>query len=158
MPLHCAGCVFGNKKNDHGPHRAVLDGVSGCGGAFAQTCEEMKPTLAFFAPNLDASEHTLMIANLAAVSGSYFDLDSAVLSVPSVYASRTLGDASSFANTSSSAGTSTPSSPAPCGARRSPRCSGSSSARCGSCAPSMCAGRYPGLPGIARASVIPSPA
>ncbi|KAJ6554986.1 hypothetical protein DFH09DRAFT_1166056 [Mycena vulgaris] len=83
--------VFGDKKNDHGPYRAVLDGgpaqlfdgVSGCGGAFAMTCEQMKPTLS----------HTLTIANVAGVNGSFFDLDSVVLSVPSVYAPRALGSA-----------------------------------------------------------------
>ncbi|KAJ7660454.1 hypothetical protein B0H17DRAFT_1095417 [Mycena rosella] len=107
--------VFGDKKNDHGPYRAVLDGgapqlfdgISGCGGAYGMTCEQMQPTLAFFASNLDARPHTLSITNIAGVNGSFFDLDSVVLSVPSVYAPRTLANGSSATNTSSAA----PSSP-----------------------------------------------
>ncbi|KAJ7480584.1 hypothetical protein FB451DRAFT_1085772 [Mycena latifolia] len=113
--------VLGDKKNDHGPYRAVLDGgaaqlfdgISGCGGAFAQTCEQMKPTLAFFASNLNASEHTLTITNIAGVNGSYFDLDSVVLSVPSVYAPRTLGNASSSSSPNASSSAGAPSGPSP---------------------------------------------
>ncbi|KAJ7119812.1 hypothetical protein C8R44DRAFT_788889 [Mycena epipterygia] len=102
--------VFGDKKNDHGPYRVVLDGgapqlfdgISGCGGAFGMTCEQMKPTLAYFASNLDSGLHNLTITNIAGVNSSFFDLDSVVLSVPSVYAPRTLSNLSSSTNTSSS--------------------------------------------------------
>ncbi|KAG6896780.1 hypothetical protein C0992_006130 [Termitomyces sp. T32_za158] len=72
--------VFGDKKNDHGLYSVVLDnktaevydGVSGCGGAFGATCEQMKPTLEFVASNLDDSLHTLTIENLAGVNKSFF--------------------------------------------------------------------------------------
>ncbi|KAJ7505880.1 hypothetical protein B0H11DRAFT_1976543 [Mycena galericulata] len=102
--------VFGDKKNDHGLYRVVLDGeetqvfdgISGCGGAFGMTCEQMKPTLAYFASNLDGGLHNLSITNIAGVNNSFFDLDSIVLSVPSVYAPRALTNASSATNTSSS--------------------------------------------------------
>ncbi|KAJ7162876.1 hypothetical protein C8R46DRAFT_330317 [Mycena filopes] len=88
--------VFGDKKNDHGLYSAILDGgapqifngISGCGGAFGMTCEQMKPTLAYFASNLDSGVHNLSITNIAGVNNSFFDLDSVVLSVPSVYAPR----------------------------------------------------------------------
>ncbi|KAJ7713000.1 hypothetical protein B0H16DRAFT_1678742 [Mycena metata] len=101
--------VLGDKKNDHGLYTVVLDGgppqlyngISGCGGAFGMTCEQMKPTLAYFASNLDSSLHNLTITNIAGVNDSYFDLDSVVLSVPSVYAPRALGDGTSSSNTSS---------------------------------------------------------
>ncbi|KAJ7786707.1 hypothetical protein B0H14DRAFT_2957842 [Mycena olivaceomarginata] len=108
--------VFGDKKNDHGIYSVVLDGgapelfdgISGCGGAFGMTCEQMKPTLAYFASNLDSGPHNLSITNIAGVNNSYFDLDSVVLSVPSSYAPRTLGDTSS-ANTSSASSSGSPS-------------------------------------------------
>ncbi|KAG6901555.1 hypothetical protein C0995_010612 [Termitomyces sp. Mi166 len=72
--------VFGDKKNDHGLYSVVLDnktaqvynGVSGCGGAFGGTCEQMKPTLEFIVSNLDGSLHTLTIENLAGVNKSFF--------------------------------------------------------------------------------------
>ncbi|KAG6808171.1 hypothetical protein H0H92_005157 [Tricholoma furcatifolium] len=72
--------VFGDKKNDHGLYSIILDnqtaeiynGISGCGGAFGMTCEQMKPTLEYFASNLDGSLHTLTIQNLAGVNQSYF--------------------------------------------------------------------------------------
>jgi len=112
--------VFGDKKNDHGLYSVVLDGsapqlfdgISGCGGAFGMTCEQMKPTLAYFASNLDSGLHNISITNIAGVNDSYFDLDSVVLSVPSVYAPRTLGGASSSpgnASSSSSGGAPSPS-------------------------------------------------
>ncbi|KAJ7618908.1 hypothetical protein DFH06DRAFT_1061764 [Mycena polygramma] len=103
--------VFGDKKNDHGLYSVVLDsgaaqvfdGISGCGGAFGTTCEQMKPTLAYFASNLDSGLHNVTITNIAGVNNSYFDLDSVVLSVPSVYAPRTLTNGSSSVNASASA-------------------------------------------------------
>ncbi|KAJ6584328.1 hypothetical protein B0H19DRAFT_1104723 [Mycena capillaripes] len=114
--------VFGDKKNDHGLYRVVLDdntpqlfdGISGCGGAFGMTCEQMKPTLAYFASNLDSGLHNLSITNIAGVNASFFDLDSVVLSVPSVYAPRALGDAGASGSGSgngnaSSSGSATPS-------------------------------------------------
>ena len=75
--------VFGDKKNDHGLYGVVLDngttqiydGISGCGGAFGMTCEQMKPTLAYFASNLDDSLHTLRIENMAGVNNSFFGND-----------------------------------------------------------------------------------
>ncbi|KAF7365659.1 hypothetical protein MVEN_00439500 [Mycena venus] len=107
--------VFGDKKNDHGLYSVVLDantpqifnGISGCGGAFGMTCEQMKPTLAYFAHNLDGGLHNLSITNMAGVNKSFFDLDSVVLSVPSVYAPRTLDNNTS----SSSSGNASASSP-----------------------------------------------
>jgi len=76
------------------------------------TCEQMKPTLAYFASNLDSGLHNISITNIAGVNNSYFDLDSVMLSVPSVYAPRTLGGASSSpgnASSSSSGGAPSPS-------------------------------------------------
>ncbi|KAJ7644705.1 hypothetical protein FB45DRAFT_824844 [Roridomyces roridus] len=106
--------MFGDKKNDHGLYTVVLDGgepqvfngISGCGGAFGMTCEQQQPTLAYFASNLDGGLHNLTLTNNAGVNQSYFDLDSVVLSVPSEYAPRTLGDAASSAggNASSASG------------------------------------------------------
>ncbi|KAJ3994494.1 hypothetical protein F5050DRAFT_469847 [Lentinula boryana] len=104
--------VFGDKKNDHGLYSVVLDngteqifdGISGCGGAFGQTCEQQQPTLAYFASNLAEGEHSLKVTNLAGVNQSYFDLDSIVLTIPSTYAPRTLTNGS---DSSGSAGNST---------------------------------------------------
>ncbi|KAJ6455463.1 hypothetical protein C8R45DRAFT_782890, partial [Mycena sanguinolenta] len=113
--------VFGDKKNDHGLYSVVLDsgapqifdGISGCGGAFGMTCEQMKPTLAYFASNLDSGLHNISITNMAGVNQSFFDLDSVVLSMPSMYAPRALGNTSSSSpNTSSS---SSPGAPSPSG-------------------------------------------
>ncbi|KAJ7049563.1 hypothetical protein C8F01DRAFT_1183187 [Mycena amicta] len=109
--------VFGDKKNDHGLYTVSLDsgapqtfdGVSGCGGAFAMTCEQQQPTLAYFASNLDGRTHTLKLTNLAGANASYFDLDSIVLSVPSVYAPRNLSTTGD--STASSSGS--PSQPGP---------------------------------------------
>jgi hypothetical protein len=72
--------VLGYNKNDHGIYSVVLDGrapelfdgISGCGGAFGMTCEQMKPTLAYFASNLDSGPHNLSITNIAGVNNSYF--------------------------------------------------------------------------------------
>ncbi|KAJ4470965.1 hypothetical protein J3R30DRAFT_3215805, partial [Lentinula aciculospora] len=104
--------VFGDKKNDHGLYSVVLDdgteqtfnGISGCGGAFGQTCEQQQPTLAYFVSNLAEGEHSLKITNIAGVNQSYFDLDSIVISVPSSYAPRTLTNSS---DTSGPSGNST---------------------------------------------------
>jgi hypothetical protein len=102
--------VFGDKKNDHGLYSVVLDngteqifdGISGCGGAFGQTCEQQQPTLAYFASNLAEGEHSLRITNIAGINQSYFDLDSIVLTIPSSYAPRTLTNASSSSSSGSS--------------------------------------------------------
>ncbi|GLB44458.1 hypothetical protein LshimejAT787_1700850 [Lyophyllum shimeji] len=99
--------VFGDKKNDHGLYRVVLDnktaevynGISGCGGAFAPTCEQQKPTLEYFASNLDSSTHTLRIENIAGANNSFFDLDSIVVTIPTVYAPRELSGPSSTSGT-----------------------------------------------------------
>jgi hypothetical protein len=72
--------VFGDKKNDHGFYNVYLDnapsvtfnGVSGCGGAFGMTCEQQQPCLKYFGSNLNDSEHTLRIENLAGVNQSFF--------------------------------------------------------------------------------------
>lgn len=72
--------VFGDKKNDHGLYSAVLDngtqqtfnGVSGCGGVFGMTCEQQQPCIKYFASNLDGTEHTLTITNMAGVNQSFF--------------------------------------------------------------------------------------
>lgn len=72
--------VFGDKKNDHGLYSVTLDnktaevynGISGCGGAFGPTCEQMKPTLEYFASNLDSSLHFLKIENIAGVNHTFF--------------------------------------------------------------------------------------
>lgn len=83
MPTQNAGSaiyVFGDKKNDHGLYNVVLDGspaeiyngISGCGGAFGMTCEQMKPTLSYFASNLDDSSHNLTIQNMAGINNSFF--------------------------------------------------------------------------------------
>ncbi|KAJ7594133.1 hypothetical protein C8J56DRAFT_1121302 [Mycena floridula] len=109
--------VLGDKKNDHGLYTAVLDdgppqtfnGISGCGGAFGMTCEQMKPTLAFFASNLDEKPHTLKITNVAGVNQSFFDLDSIILSVPSKYAPRDLSQTTGSSSTSATISGSTPS-------------------------------------------------
>ncbi|KAJ3872576.1 hypothetical protein F5051DRAFT_150965 [Lentinula edodes] len=106
--------VFGDKKNDHGLYSVVLDngteqifdGVSGCGGAFGQTCEQQQPTLAYFTSNLAEGEHSLSITNLAGVNQSYFDLDSIVLTIPSSYAPRTLTNSSDSSGSSSGNSTS----------------------------------------------------
>ncbi|KAJ7258776.1 hypothetical protein B0H12DRAFT_1201799 [Mycena haematopus] len=134
--IRSAVYVFGDKKNDHGLYRVVLDGgapqvfdgISGCGGAFGMTCEQMKPTLAYFASNLDAELHNLTITNMAGVNASFFgaayfmanDLDSVVLSVPSVYAPRALGDASSSASSSGTVPSQSPSAGANGGASLNP--------------------------------------
>ncbi|KAF8064396.1 hypothetical protein FPV67DRAFT_1504838 [Lyophyllum atratum] len=94
--------VFGDKKNDHGLYRVTLDnrtaevysGISGCGGAFGGTCEQQKPTLEYFGSNLDGGVHTLRIENVAGVNRSFFDLDSIVVTVPSVYAPRQVNGSS----------------------------------------------------------------
>lgn len=36
------------------------------------TCEQMKPTLEYFASNLDDSLHTLRIENIGGVNNSFF--------------------------------------------------------------------------------------
>lgn len=108
--------VMGDKKDDHGIYSVQLDsnsplfydGVSGCGGAFGLTCEQQVPTLKFLASNLDSSQHTLKVTNFAGVNQSYFDLDSIVVAIPSVYAPRQLSNSSSpFVN--GTTGSTTPS-------------------------------------------------
>lgn len=74
--------MFGDKKNDHGLYNVYLDngtaetfnGISGCGGAFGQTCEQQQPTLAYFASNLGSTQHSLKIENLAGVNQSFFGM------------------------------------------------------------------------------------
>ncbi|KJA24929.1 hypothetical protein HYPSUDRAFT_38305 [Hypholoma sublateritium FD-334 SS-4] len=113
--------VFGDKKNDHGIYGVVLDnqpaqlldGVSGCGGAFGQTCEEQIPSIKYLASNLDDSLHTITLVNHAGVNNSFFDLDSIVVAVPSQYSPRQLSTSSSpfvAASSTSSSGSSTTSS------------------------------------------------
>lgn len=97
--------IFGDKKNDHGFYNVTLDnktsaifnGVSGCGGAFGATCEQQKPTLQYIAHNLDGSLHTVKVENLAGVNNSFLDIDSFVVTVPSVYAVRNLSETASGA-------------------------------------------------------------
>ncbi|KAF7327082.1 hypothetical protein MKEN_00284000 [Mycena kentingensis (nom. inval.)] len=111
--------VLGDKKNDHGLYTVTLNGsspeihngVSGCGGAFGLTCEQQQPTIKYFASNLPAGTHTLKLTNHAGVNQSYFDLDSIVLTVPSVYAPRNLSEAASTSGTGSGSGSSPSSSP-----------------------------------------------
>ncbi|KAF9559029.1 hypothetical protein CPC08DRAFT_691475 [Agrocybe pediades] len=102
--------VFGDKKNDHGLYSVVLDGrpavtlngVSGCGGAFGMTCEQQQPSIKYLASNLDDSVHNLTLTNLPGVHGTFFDLDSIVVTVPSQYGPRQLADSASSPFTSSS--------------------------------------------------------
>ncbi|KAJ6621024.1 hypothetical protein B0H10DRAFT_2215554 [Mycena sp. CBHHK59/15] len=71
--------IFGDKTDRHGLYTIALDarppvtlnGVSGCGGAFAHACEKDN-TLAFFAANLDGSEHTVTVTNVPGALGAYF--------------------------------------------------------------------------------------
>ncbi|KAF5366706.1 hypothetical protein D9758_006444 [Tetrapyrgos nigripes] len=112
--------IFGDKKNDHGLYSVVLDNgtaeiyddVSGCGGAFGMTCEQQQPTLKYFASNLAEGQHTLTLTNMAGVNHSFFDLDSIVLTIPSVYAPRQLENSTSGSSSSSSnsSGSTSPSS------------------------------------------------
>ncbi|KAJ6617316.1 hypothetical protein B0H10DRAFT_2218654 [Mycena sp. CBHHK59/15] len=84
--------IFGDKTDRHGLYTVALDarppvtlnGVSGCGGAFAHACEKDN-TLAFFAANLDGSEHAVTVSNVPGVLGAYFDLDAIVYTTPSRY-------------------------------------------------------------------------
>ncbi|KAF6750364.1 hypothetical protein DFP72DRAFT_910902 [Ephemerocybe angulata] len=112
--------VLGDIKNDHRVYGIKLDGsaeqfyngTSGCGGAFGLTCEQQVPILKYFASNLDQSEHTVVITNYAGVNSSFFDLDSVVVTVPSVYEPRQLADSGSpFVSTSGTATTGTPGTP-----------------------------------------------
>ncbi|TRM63491.1 hypothetical protein BD626DRAFT_494497 [Schizophyllum amplum] len=112
--------VFGDKKNDHGLYNVtltsqntstsqILSGVSGCGGAFGETCEQQQPSLKFFASNLANQTYHLKLSNIAGENNSYFDLDSIVLSVPSEYEPRDLSSnipipTSSGANPTSTSG------------------------------------------------------
>jgi len=107
--------ILGDKKNDHGLYSVTLDnktaevydGVSGCGGAFAMTCEQQQPTLAYFASNLDDTLHTVKVVNMAGVNHSFFDLDSIVATVPSKYAPRQLASPPGSSVTSSATSSST---------------------------------------------------
>ncbi|KAF6749680.1 hypothetical protein DFP72DRAFT_852259 [Ephemerocybe angulata] len=112
--------VLGDIKNDHRVYGIKLDGsaeqfyngTSGCGGAFGLTCEQQVPILKYFASNLDQSEHTVVITNYAGVNSSFFDLDSVVVTVPSVYEPRQLADSGSpFVSTSGTATTGTAGTP-----------------------------------------------
>ncbi|KAF9529115.1 hypothetical protein CPB83DRAFT_284511 [Crepidotus variabilis] len=107
--------IFGDKKNDHRGYTVTLDsqpsasfnGTSGCGGAFGLTCEQQNPCLKFLATNLGEGNHTVKVINNAKgpaqSSNSFFDLDSIVITVPSVYAPRNLSTSSSpFLNGSDS--------------------------------------------------------
>jgi hypothetical protein len=72
--------VFGDKKNDHGLYSVTLDnrtaevynGISGCGGTYGMTCEQMQPTLNYFASNLDNALHSIKIENMAGANSSFF--------------------------------------------------------------------------------------
>src|ERR1700722_13127539 len=65
--------VFGDKKNDHGLYNVtidsnppeIFDGVSGCGGSFGKTCEQIRPGLDYFASNLGQESYTIIIRNIA---------------------------------------------------------------------------------------------
>ncbi|KAI5886975.1 uncharacterized protein SCHCODRAFT_02602681 [Schizophyllum commune H4-8] len=104
--------VLGDKKNDHGLYEVtlssnssgsssqVLSGVSGCGGAFGETCEQQLPSLKYFASNLANETYTLRLANIAGENNSYFDLDSIILSVPSEYDPRNLSSHDSIPTSS----------------------------------------------------------
>ena len=122
--------MLGDKKNDHGPYSVTLDnkttevhdGISGCGGAYGMTCEQMRPTLAYFASNLDDTLHTVKVVNMAGVNNSFFgelklcrdardvinrghrqlDLDSIVVTIPSKYAPRQLTGSSVTSSATSS--------------------------------------------------------
>ena len=83
-PSASAIYVLGDKKNDHGLYEVtlssnssgstsqVLSGVSGCGGAFGETCEQQLPSLKYFASNLANETYTLRLANIAGENNSYF--------------------------------------------------------------------------------------
>ncbi|KAF7290215.1 hypothetical protein MIND_01335000 [Mycena indigotica] len=108
--------VFGDKKNDHGLYTVTLDsqpaqtlsGISGCGGAFGMTCEQQAPTLKYFASNLAAGTHKITLTNRAGVNQSFFDLDSIVLTVPSVFAPRNSSADGSHSSAHGSASSSAP--------------------------------------------------
>ena len=92
------------------------NGTSACGGAFGLTCEEQRPCIKFMASNLAEGNHTLKLLNNAngpAQTGvSFFgtlnfpllkhkfpntyaafsDLDSIVVTVPSIYGPRELSN------------------------------------------------------------------
>ncbi|KAJ6617359.1 hypothetical protein B0H10DRAFT_2218687 [Mycena sp. CBHHK59/15] len=84
--------IFGDKPDRHGLYTVALDarppatlnGVSGCGGAFAHACEKDN-TLVFFAANFDGSEHTVTVTNVPGMLGAYSDLDAVVYTTPSRY-------------------------------------------------------------------------
>lgn len=60
---------------DSGPPH-IYDGISGCDGAFGMTCEQTRPTLAYFVSNLDGGLHNLTLANIAGVNNLYFGMAS----------------------------------------------------------------------------------
>ena len=96
------------------------NGTSGCGGAFGLTCEEQRPCIKFLASNLAEGNHTIKLSNNAngpaQTNVSYFgteynflstlffflkkktyaviflDLDSIVVTVPSIYGPRELSN------------------------------------------------------------------
>ncbi|KAF9254793.1 hypothetical protein L218DRAFT_975779 [Marasmius fiardii PR-910] len=95
--------IFGDKKNDHGLYTVQLDGgpvetydgISGCGGVFGTSCEQQLPSVKWFRGRLGEGEHKVTVMNLrgnpegkGGINGTFFDLDSIVLSVPSKYESR----------------------------------------------------------------------
>jgi len=97
--------VLGDKTNDHRGYTVVFDsktyhynGTSACGGAFGLTCEEQRPCIKFMASNLAEGNHSLKLLNNAngpaQTKASFFDLDSIVVTVPSIYGPRELSNAS----------------------------------------------------------------
>ncbi|KAG8984073.1 hypothetical protein FRB93_006802 [Tulasnella sp. JGI-2019a] len=65
--------IFGDTVNNHGEYSVTIDNhqpqtynsIRGCGGAFGKFCEKTQPSLRYFAGNLDSSEHTVTVTNIA---------------------------------------------------------------------------------------------
>ncbi|KAL0565477.1 hypothetical protein V5O48_016548 [Marasmius crinis-equi] len=117
--------ILGDKKNDHGFYTVQLDsnppetysGVSGCSGVFGEVCEQQLPSIKYFASNLAEGEHTVVVKNVRGnpngekgVNGTYFDLDSIVLTIPDKYPPALNSSSSSGGSGGSNpSGTNTPS-------------------------------------------------
>ncbi|KAL0578803.1 hypothetical protein V5O48_003215 [Marasmius crinis-equi] len=118
--------ILGDKKNDHGLYTVQLDsnppetfnGISGCSGVFGTGCEQQVPSLKYFASNLAEGEHKVVLKNVRGnptgeqgINGTFFDLDSIVLTVPDKYppALNSSSSSSGSSNHSSSTGANSPS-------------------------------------------------